>query len=360
MADNPVPVTKIKGDPVTLFANPGYGAVSPAADKLSDGYVDCANYNAVSVTIYVPSGFTVTATVQGSPDPQGIYLALPDAQATQSALTTSKVFDVTVGQRYVKVKLSGITVPGGNPANNGIVVIVTPYDAAGQANISIAATANQNLTDVGGAAITLGQKAMANSLPVTLPNDETVPVSAASLPLPTGAAAAAQLPASLGQKAMAASTSVTVANDQSAVPVSATQLPASLGQKAMAASLPVVIASDQGAVPISQAATTHGKARNLGAVAAIKGAAGTLYGVQVVNSSAATAFVQIFDLATGGVTLGTTTPDLELEVAANSTVSLTLPAAGVAFAAAISAASTTTEGGAVTSAAGVQLFAQYA
>lgn len=49
-----------------------------------------------------------------------------------------------------------------------------------------------NLTQVGGAAISLGQKTMANSLPVVLASDEsTLPISAASLPLPAGAATAA-------------------------------------------------------------------------------------------------------------------------------------------------------------------------
>jgi hypothetical protein len=54
----------------------------------------------------------------------------------------------------------------------------------------------------------------------------TQPMSAAALPLPTGAA-----------------------TEATAVAASA-KLPASLGQKAMAASLPVVIASDQGTVPV--------------------------------------------------------------------------------------------------------------
>lgn len=39
--------------------------------------------------------------------------------------------------------------------------------------------------------ITAGQKTMANSLPVVLPSDQTVPVSAAALPLPSGAATSA-------------------------------------------------------------------------------------------------------------------------------------------------------------------------
>ena len=53
-----------------------------------------------------------------------------------------------------------------------------------------------------------------------------------------------RMPASLGQKAMAASLPVVLASDQSG-------FPASLGQKAMAASFPVVFASDQGGLEVA-------------------------------------------------------------------------------------------------------------
>lgn len=51
-----------------------------------------------------------------------------------------------------------------------------------------ASTTNVNLTEVSGTAITLGQKLSASSLPVVLASDEIVPISAASLPLPSNAA----------------------------------------------------------------------------------------------------------------------------------------------------------------------------
>jgi hypothetical protein len=114
----------------------------------------------------------------------------------------------------------------------------------------------------------------------------TQPISAAALPLPTGAATETTLSAlntkipAQGQALMAASTPVVIASDQSAVPVSGTfwqatqpvsaaslplpsgaatettlaalntKIPA-LGQAAMAASTPVVIASNQSAIPVS-------------------------------------------------------------------------------------------------------------
>jgi len=160
---------------------------------------------------------------------------------------------------------------------------------------------------LGSTAPTVGQKAMTASIPVALASDQsTLPVSVASLPLPSGAATEATLLLvqaktdnldvalstrladatftarinTLGQKAMAASTPVVLASDQTVIPVSdnggsitvdTPQLPAALvggrldenvgawlgstaptvGQKAMAASVPMVIASDQSRLPVA-------------------------------------------------------------------------------------------------------------
>lgn len=103
-----------------------------------------------------------------------------------------------------------------------------------------------NLTQVGGTAVSLGQKAMAASLPVVLPSDQTVSLTGVTV----------------GRKAMAASLPVTIASDQPTLPVSLsgnqavniTQVGGSalaLGAAASAASVPVVLASDQAALPVS-------------------------------------------------------------------------------------------------------------
>lgn len=83
---------------------------------------------------------------------------------------------------------------------------------------------------------TLGQKAMAGSAPVVIASDQsTLPVSAASLPLPTDAATETTLSAlngkfgSLGQKAMAGSAPVVIASDQSTLAVSAASWPLPTG-----------------------------------------------------------------------------------------------------------------------------------
>ncbi len=52
-------------------------------------------------------------------------------------------------------------------------------------------TQDVNLIQVGGVAVSLGAKVSASSIPVVLASDETVQISASSLPLPTGAATSA-------------------------------------------------------------------------------------------------------------------------------------------------------------------------
>ncbi len=101
----------------------------------------------------------------------------------------------------------------------------------------------------------------------------TQPVSAASLPLPSGAATGAKQDtgntscASIDSKITACNTGAVVVSS-SALPsgaaTSALQttlnglLPASLGQKAMASALAVSVASDQSALPVTQATLTKG------------------------------------------------------------------------------------------------------
>jgi len=162
-----------------------------------------------------------------------------------------------------------------------------------------------NLTQVGGAAIALGQAAMAASLPVAIAsNQSTLNVAVASA-LPTGAntiGAVTQASGpwttnvtqiggsalAFGQAAMASSIPVAIASNQSTLNVTvATALPTgsntigavtqasgpwtdnliqvggssiTLGQKASAASLPVVLASDQGAITVSSGVNTSATA----------------------------------------------------------------------------------------------------
>lgn len=128
--------------------------------------------------------------------------------------------------------------------------------------------------------------------------------------------------------------------------------------------MPMMDSSTRPGYVIPLGSTTNGlskgKARNLDeTVTAIKASAGTLYALTVVNAQSAKAFVQIFDAATGSVTLGTTSPDWEIEVPANDMRMLEIPAFGFPFGTAISIASTTAEKGSAGSSDGVMAFWAY-
>lgn len=86
---------------------------------------------------------------------------------------------------------------------------------------------------------------------------------------------------------------------------------------------------------------------------------GTLYGLQIANYQAAAAYVQIFDKINSNVVLGTTVPDLQVVVAANSFLTVPVPAVGMSFEVGLTLASTTAAGGSTGSAAGVAVYTQF-
>jgi hypothetical protein len=90
---------------------------------------------------------------------------------------------------------------------------------------------------------------------------------------------------------------------------------------------------------------------NVTTVVSVKSSAGNLYGWFIGNTNATVCYVQIFNVASGSVTLGTTAPNLTLPIPATSgaNLSLVIP---IAFGTAISVASTTTATGATTTGCG--------
>lgn len=129
-----------------------------------------------------------------------------------------------------------------------------------------------------------GQDPSGDLVPMMFNADGELLVSVDDLPLPTGAATAAnqlleigelqdieadveamsaKLPATLGQKAMAASLSVVVSSDQSTIPVSAASLPLPTGAATEATLSSLngkVTACDTGAVVVSSSALPTGAA----------------------------------------------------------------------------------------------------
>lgn len=79
-------------------------------------------------------------------------------------------------------------------------------------------------------------------------------------------------------------------------------------------------------------------------VQSVKAGAGKLGGWYIYNPNASVAYVQIFNVASGSVTLGTTTPTLSLGIPASSAANL-MNGEGIDFSTAISIAATTTATG---------------
>jgi len=79
-------------------------------------------------------------------------------------------------------------------------------------------------------------------------------------------------------------------------------------------------------------------------VTAIKASAGQLYGWWLFNNNATIVYCQIFNVAAGSVTLGTTTPTLSFGIPIGSAANI-LSDMGIAFGTAISFAFTTTRSG---------------
>lgn len=119
----------IKGSPIVVLTH-------AARDGLSDVALYCGPYNAVSVEVLV-SGANASAdvSVEGSSSQGGNYLPLPDPNARQLAVTSSRNFDCVVGSAWVKVRLSAVS--GSFAYGLGFTVTVTPYVSPGQTRITV-------------------------------------------------------------------------------------------------------------------------------------------------------------------------------------------------------------------------------
>jgi hypothetical protein len=80
-------------------------------------------------------------------------------------------------------------------------------------------------------------------------------------------------------------------------------------------------------------------------VKAVKGSAGQLGMLQCYNPNATQAYVQVFNIVSGSVTLGTTAPTLSIPIAPTSTGGYALSNPGINFSTAISLAAATTATG---------------
>lgn len=173
------------------------------------------------------------------------------------------------GKTQLDVNIAGAS---GAPINENLVQVGGAAIALGQttmaASLPVAIASNQtavpeNLTQVGGSAIAIGQAAMAASLPVVLASNQTsIPVTQGTSPWVENVSQFGGSNVVTGTGASGAGIPrVTISNDSSLAAnqsVNLTQVGGSaitLGQKTSANSVPTVLASDQSAIPVSQSGT---------------------------------------------------------------------------------------------------------
>lgn len=205
-----VAAVSYKGIPQAAFQVPVGQASS------STNYVDCRGYNAVHVEAYVnASAASFDLYIEGTNSLSGVFFTSVDPAGTRTGVTSNVAFNVLVGASYVRARVANVT--GTFSAGQGVQVWITPYIAGGTNTINLSATASQNLAQVNGATISLGQTTMASSLPVVIASNQTA-----------------------------------IASNLSQVGGSSIVL----GSAVSASSLPVVIASNQAAIPTYQANAT--------------------------------------------------------------------------------------------------------
>jgi hypothetical protein len=91
----------------------------------------------------------------------------------------------------------------------------------------------------------------------------------------------------------------------------------------------------------------------------VKGTAGQVYGWSILNTTAAIAYMQVFNLASASVTVGTTVPDYVVPIPANGTTGAgnnILGEIGLAHSVGCTVACTTTRGGSTGAACDVIIF----
>ncbi len=123
----------------------------------------------------------------------------------------------------------------------------------------------------------------------------TQPVSALSLPLPTGAAQDTTITArlnTLGQKASSGSAPVVIASDQSAVPVSGT---VTVQSDTVNGVIPIAIKPTNSSLYAPSYQSFLGQGTNT-----IKGSPGNLFALRAVNRNAQLRYLQLFNQASGG------------------------------------------------------------
>lgn len=190
---------------------------------------------ALTANIGTTNGVALDTSIQALQVAQGSTTASQKGSLVQAAVSSSAPSYTTAQTSPLSLTLAGALRVDGSAVTQPISAASLPLPTGG-ATSALQTSGNTTLSTISTQLpATLGGKTTANAMAVSIASDQTVPISATSLPLPTGGSTSAlqstanttlsaisgQLPASLGAKATAASMAVNIASDQT-VPVNVT------------------------------------------------------------------------------------------------------------------------------------------
>jgi hypothetical protein len=346
-------------NPVTLWANSSthrllvdIGSPTITASPASNGLTGAAVPTSADYIGVNSGGNLIGLAVGQATMANSIPVVIASNQSglpVTNAALTNMIFD---GSGFLKVNVAagssgnaaasatGSAVPS-SADYNGLNVAGNLRGQTGVNPSGSVYAAQNDISSVGGSTVALGQTTMANSIPVVLASNQ------ASIPV-TGTFWQTTQPVSgtFWQTTQPVSISGNQAVNLAQVGASSV----SLGQNTMANSIPVAIASNQGALPINlQTATSGGWSPSSQTALSntktqVKSSAGQIGGYMFYNPNSTVIYIQVFDVASGSITVGTTAPTYVIPIPPLSAANVEFTQ-GIAHATAINIAATTTPTG---------------
>jgi len=260
-----------------FILNPGAGGITARADQLTTGQ-------------YVPYG----KVMDGTADSTNAWIIDSSGRGkTLADLTAQVTEDTASAGGEVSVLVAGV--------RNDTAAAKTSTDGD-FGNIALDSAGRVGIADLGGSITVDGSVGVTGTVTVsgtvaisgtpTVSVTGTVAISAASLPLPTGAATAAKQPA-LGTAGSPSTDVITVQGASGATALPTTQTPSTSGGYSVSRLL--------------SAASTN--------ATSVKASAGQVYGFYLFNSAAYTVFFKLYNKASAP-TVGTDTPFMTIPIPA--------------------------------------------
>lgn len=259
-ADEYGQVVRVAGTVATTGGGGGGGAVT-----IADG-ADVAEGATTDAAVVTDTTGTISGKLRGlvkwAFERMPASLGQKTMAASLPVVVASDQSAVPVSGPLTDVQLRATPVPVSASAQPGVDIgDVTINNAGGASAVNIQDGGNSITVDSPQLPATLGQKAMAASLPVVIASDQSaVPVSGtffqATQPVSVASGADVTEGATADAAVITDTTGTLSGKLRGLVKWAFERMPAALGQALMAASLPVVIASNQSAIPVSGTVTT--------------------------------------------------------------------------------------------------------